>query len=394
MWVYGWRLFVNPKKQKEMDRKKIFSWMAALLLPLCGLQAEDTHWKCDIHAFRYDMTAYVALQLHGANGAAVAEDYEVAAFSGDECRGVATVEEIPGTENAYYYLRIRSNTPGEETISFKYFNRKTGAEIAVRQTVDFEAQAQIGWPGNPYVLEQQWYTVGTGAPEGGHVEGGGTYGEGNEVTLTAVADEGYHFVEWADGTKDNPYSFLASDDVDCIPVFAPNVYKLICMVDGEEWQVLEVEYGAEVTVPDGPEKEGHTFNGWENAPSTMPARDVTVTGLYAVNKYKLIYLVDGEVYHEVEIEYGREVVPIDAPKKEGYEFMGWDEVPKTMPAYDVEVRGTFKATGVESVRLGNRSVDVYGLNGMKLKGNMPVGRIKEELKTGIYIIDGRKSVIK
>ena len=74
--------------------------------------------------------------------------------------------------------------------------------------------------------------------------------------------------------------------------------------------------------------------------------------------------------------------------------MGWDEVPETMPAYDVEVRGTFKATGVESVRLGNRSVDVYGLNGMKLKGNVPVGRLKEDLKTGIYIIDGRKSVIK
>ena len=126
----------------------------------------------------------------------------------------------------------------------------------------------------------------------------------------------------------------------------------------------------------------------------MHAQDVTLTGLYTVNKYKLIYLVDGEVYHEVEIEYGSEVVPIDAPKKEGYEFMGWDEIPETMPAYDVEVRGTFKATGVESVRLGNRSVDVYGLNGMKLKGNVPVDRLKDELDSGIYIIDGRKSVIK
>ena len=65
-------------------------------------------------------------------------------------------------------------------------------------------------------------------------------------------------------------------------------------VDGEEYKTYEVEYGATITPEAAPTKEGYTFSGWSEVPKTMPAKDVTVTGTFTVNKYKLTYMVDGE----------------------------------------------------------------------------------------------------
>ena len=39
----------------------------------------------------------------------------------------------------------------------------------------------------------------------------------------------------------------------------------------------------------------------------MPANDVTVTGTFKVNKYKLTYVVDGTTYKTDEIEYGQTI---------------------------------------------------------------------------------------
>ena len=53
-----------------------------------------------------------------------------------------------------------------------------------------------------------------------------------------------------------------------------------------------------------PMKEGYTFSGWSEIPETMPAQDVTVTGSFTINKYKLTYMVDGAEYKSYEIEFG------------------------------------------------------------------------------------------
>ena len=61
------------------------------------------------------------------------------------------------------------------------------------------------------------------------------------------------------------------------------------------------------------------------------------------HSYTITFLVDGEVYHQEELEYGSAIVAPEAPTKEGYTFSGWSEVPETMPANDVIVTGTFTA---------------------------------------------------
>ena len=122
--------------------------------------------------------------------------------------------------------------------------------------------------------------------------------------------------------------------------FTPK-YKLAYMVDGIEYKVYEIAEGAEITPEPAPTKEGYTFSGWSEIPETMPAHDVTVTGTFSINKYKLTYKVDGVEYKSYELEYGATITPEPAPTKEGYTFSGWSEIPETMPAYDVTVTGSF-----------------------------------------------------
>lgn len=134
---------------------------------------------------------------------------------------------------------------------------------------------------------------------------------------------------------------MPAHNVTVVGTFNINSYKLTYVVDGEEYKTVEVEYNSTITPEAEPTKEGHTFSGWSEIPQTMPAYEVTVTGSFTVNTYMLTYMVDGEVYKTSEVEYGTSITAENEPTKEGYTFSGWSEIPATMPAHDVTVTGAF-----------------------------------------------------
>ena len=141
-----------------------------------------------------------------------------------------------------------------------------------------------------------------------------------------------------------------------------NLYKLTYIVDGEEVKTMDLPYGEVINPEEEPTKEGYTFSGWSEIPETMPDHDVTVTGSFTINKYKLTYLVDGEEYKTYDVEYNSTITPETAPTKEGYTFSGWSEIPETMPAHDVTITGSF-----ERVYSGG---DVTNLINLLLFGNV------------------------
>lgn len=149
--------------------------------------------------------------------------------------------------------------------------------------------------------------------------------------------EGYTFSGWSEIPETMP-----AHDVTVTGSFTINKYKLVYKVDGEDYKSYEVEYGATITPEEEPTKEGYTFSGWSEIPGTMPAKDVTVTGIFSVNKYKLVYKVDGEEYKSYEVEYGTTITPEEEPTKEGYTFSGWSWIPSKMPAENVTITGSFK----------------------------------------------------
>ena len=161
--------------------------------------------------------------------------------------------------------------------------------------------------------------------------------EGESIIPDAVpTKEGYTFSGWSEIPTTMPAS-----DVTITGSFTINKYKLTYTLDGEEYKTAEVDYGTTLTPEEAPVKEGYTFSGWSEIPSTMPANDVTVTGTFTANKYKLTYMVDGEEYKASEVDYGTAITAEAVPTKEGYTFSGWSEIPSTMPAEDVTVTGTF-----------------------------------------------------
>ncbi|MDE7189642.1 MAG: InlB B-repeat-containing protein, partial [Muribaculaceae bacterium] len=157
------------------------------------------------------------------------------------------------------------------------------------------------------------------------------------------AKEGYSF-EW----KDLP-EIMPEHDLTVEGVYTVNSYTLTFKADDDVIKTESLEYGATIVAPAEPEKEGYTFSGWGSFPETMPAHDLEVKGSYTINTYKVTFLIDSVEFHAMELEYGATIVAPEVVAPEGYTFSGWDEVPATMPAHDLEINGTYTANIYKAV---------------------------------------------
>lgn len=190
----------------------------------------------------------------------------------------------------------------------------------------------------------------------------------------APTKEGYTFSGWGEVPKTMP-----AHDVTVTGTFTVNKYKLTYSVDGEEYKSYDIEYGSAITSETEPTKEGYTFSGWSEIPETMPANDVTVTGTFTINKYKITYIIDGEVYLTEEVEYGSMITPLNPSDHEGYDF-AWDEYPDTMPAHDITINGTYTSTGIDAILVSESDVKIFTVNGKllnKLQKGMNILRYKD-----------------
>ena len=305
----------------------------AALLSLTANAAEPD-WSCDANDYEYDMTVFAALSINGQTVAP--SEYTLAAFCGEECRGVATV--VSSNGNDYYYLRVRSNVKSGETITFRAYNKTADEEVKqhwLLTSLPFTANERTGFPSTPFVVTFQvpTYTVSVATSPYGTIEGAGEYEEGAEATFTAVPNNGYKFVSWYNGSTENPLIIQVLDNMEVSATFAPKTYTVTYMIDQEVIRIDEVEYASE--------KEGHTFAGWEEHPAIMPANNLTINGSYTVNSYKLTYMIGETVISESDVEYGAPLTAIEAPTKEGYTFDGWTGLPEMMPAHDVTVTGSY-----------------------------------------------------
>ena len=158
------------------------------------------------------------------------------------------------------------------------------------------------------------------------------------IPMESPEKEGCSFSGWSEEPATMP-----AHDVVINGTFAANEYVLTYSVDGETYQQSQVVFGTAIDIIDAPIKKGYTFSGWSEIPSVMPAHDVTITGSFFVNQYKLTYIVDGEVVSESLIDFDSAIIPMESPEKEGCSFSGWSEEPITMPAHDVVINGTFAA---------------------------------------------------
>ena len=195
--------------------------------------------------------------------------------------------------------------------------------------------------------------------------------------------EGYTFSGW-NGVP----TTMPARDVSVYGTYTINKYNLIYYVDGDEYKSTELNYGAEITPEEEPYRLGYTFSGWSEIPATMPATDVAIFGSFIINQYSITYIIDGEKYATVLVDYNSKIVPPTPPVKDGFEFQ-WEYYPETMPAYDITINGSYITTGIHSVALESGKVKIFTLDGRQV----------DTLRKGINIIkmaDGttKKVVIK
>ncbi|MDE6560959.1 MAG: InlB B-repeat-containing protein [Muribaculaceae bacterium] len=307
-----------------------------LSLPLYA----DNGWTVNPYDYRYDMSAYVKLEIDGAMATDLA-DYDVAAFCGDECRGILDVRTAAGSQ--YGYVRIRSNSADGEVIGFKIIDKVSGKDLKCETTLDFVSDSSVGLPSSPFVVAgANLYDIVFMVDDEAIVT---QQYYGDPLEATDPVKEGHEFTGWDPELPE----IVPAEDLTFTATFKVLSYTVSYILEDQVYEQSVVEYGTALVPPEAPEKEGYTFSGWKDLPATMPAGDIEILGGYTVNQYKLIYNVDGEVYKEFTVDYGTAVVAEPGPEKEGFTFSGWDGVPETMPAHDVTVAGTFSINSYEAV---------------------------------------------
>ena len=433
---------------------KYLTWLCCLLFAGGTMMAQDSHWAYDAYAFEYDMTTYLTVEYNG-NQVSDLSDYEVAAFVGNECRGVSRMIKAENG-SSYLYMRIRSNQKQGERIKLKVYQKSKDKEMECDETITFENRSVIGMPSSPQSVKLivTTFTVTVGTSGNGTVTGAGTYKEGETVTLTALPAEGWRFVKWSDGATSSTYTLTISGDKTLTAEFARKYYIVRFVVDGTIISEQSLEYEAKIEMPSVPKKEGYTFSGFGDVDETVPAHDVTYNGSYIANKYKVTFVADGMVVSETEMEYGTPIVAPEAPAKEGHTFVGWGNIDKTVPAHDVVYTAEYKVNiykltyilngnvfaedsiaygsiitprevpdsdksyfsgweglpdimpahdvvvygtttnAVNTVYNKNQIVTVYSVNGTVVKRNIDKSCLTKILPPGLYIVSGKKILIK
>ena len=106
----------------------------------------------------------------------------------------------------------------------------------------------------------------------GTITGGGTYDYGTTTTLTATADEHYHFTQWSDGNTDNPRTVSVEGDATYTAEFAIDQHTVTATCDPQRGTVTGAgiyDYGTQVTLTATANK-GYEFAQWSNGVTDNP----------------------------------------------------------------------------------------------------------------------------
>ncbi len=258
------------------------------------------------------------------------------------------VDLIAQADPDYHFIEWRGDT---ETIG------DTGAE---ETTVTMEGDYTIM---AVFAVDRFELTIGSTA--GGSVvepgEGTFTYNLGEEVDLEAIADSGYHFVEWTGDTdtigdrNSNLTTITMEDDYEITAEFAVTDYKLTInstaggdvTYPGEG--TFEYEEGFEEDLVAQPDP-FHHFVEWRGDTGTIEnpgaketfitmEGDYNITAVFAADTYELsLSSTDGGSVVEPgegEFEYnGSEVVDLEAVADPGYHFVEWTGDTETIADID------------------------------------------------------------
>lgn len=117
---------------------------------------EDNHWVTDRHAYLSNMTVTAVVELDGAE--LWGEQYELAAFVGEECRGSVKLKKTGGR----YFAFLTITGEGEDYVQelqFKLYDAVSGEEKTSNKHLDFNPNLIHGSMDQPVVIPFQGSSV-------------------------------------------------------------------------------------------------------------------------------------------------------------------------------------------------------------------------------------------
>ncbi len=230
--------------------------------------------------------------------------------------------------------------------------------------------------------------------------------------MTAPANPtktGYTFAGW---DKDIPTT-MPAENITIKATWTINQYTITFDTDGgSAIAPITQDYNSAVTAPANPTKTGYTFTGWDKEiPTTMPAENITIKALWTLNTYTITYDLDegawegGTNPNPASYTVLSEDITLVAPVREGYSFTGWTGTGLTEPTMVVVIakgsteNRSYKATwqlstGISAILSSSKKLDVYTIDGRLVKRGMTADEVRQSLRSGMYIINGKKVVLK
>lgn len=194
----------------------------------------------------------------------------------------------------------------------------------------------------------------------------------DNAIIEAVANYGYHFVQWNDGNTDNPRNIVVTEDITYTAEFAANTYTVSTKVNDDVMGSVSGAgpylYTAEATLT-ATANPFYRFVQWsdgitDNPRVVMVEKDSLFTAEFEIETFNVV-AASGEP------DRGRVKVILMAEPIEGFEFSHWsddntDNPRAFYPDGNLEVYAYFKIasstpTNVENTQI--TSAKVYGANG-------------------------------
>ena len=156
---------------------------------------------------------------------------------------------------------------------------------------------------------------------------------GTPIVVPTVTRAGYTFLRWSPSVAAN----VPTSDVTYTAQWKVNQYTMTFHPNGGESEVsMRLDYGSRIVSPQMT-RTGYTFKGWiPEVPVTVPTKDMIFVAQWEINQYTVMFDANGgEGGTIARLDYG---APIVAPTvtRTGYTFVGWSpSVAATVPAKDV-----------------------------------------------------------
>ncbi len=316
--------------------------------------------------------------------------YSIIAQTNDGSKGTVVVTQQPTCESNQAIIAVTTYYNVGINKSYDFLGWSDGVkdrERTITVTCDTVITGIFGF-------DQYEVTTKCEPAEGGTVTPGGTYEKYTKITLEATANAGYHFDHWTGGiTSAKIEDKEVTSDLTYTAYFEPNTYTLskgTITEGGTVSHAIEAKYGETVMInvyPNVGYKLGSlTVMDVDNNKKvevsadykfTMPAGNVTVSATFVedVHDITIIQPVGGtvdaskttakendEITLTITPDTGYELDEISAKDANGNDITISEDHKFTMPAAEVTITATFKATTATALQ-NTEMAEIYAENG-------------------------------